>query len=82
MDGLRSLSTATLGLRGFDADSFGGFLSLIDLVYIKLHPNATEPNLVGSPRGAKPLLRILPLPLVKGKGIQGIGLPYKKELKL
>ncbi len=27
-----------------------------------------------SPRGAKPLLKNLPLPLNKGKGIKGIGL--------
>jgi hypothetical protein len=44
LDDLRSLSTATLGLRGgFDGDSFGILLSLMDLVYIKLNPNATEP---------------------------------------
>jgi len=30
-------------------------------------------------RGAKPLSKILPLP--EGKGIQGMGLPHKKEFK-
>jgi len=32
-----------------------------------------------SPRGAKPLSNILPLPFDKGKGIKGIGLPYKRR---
>jgi len=35
-------------------------------------------KLMGSLRGAKPLFyKLFPLPLIKGKGIKGIGLPDK-----
>jgi hypothetical protein len=34
---------------------------------------------IRSLRGASPLLYKNPLPLEKGKGIQGIGLPYKNK---
>jgi len=35
---------------------------------------------LGILRGAKPLSKkLLPLPLVKGKGIKGIGLPNKNK---
>jgi hypothetical protein len=37
---------------------------------------------MGSERGAKPLLKKkLPLPLVKGKGIKGIGFLDKNDLR-
>jgi hypothetical protein len=48
----------------------------------KLSPlNEKETNLTGYLRGAKPLsVNHLPLPLIKGKGIKGIGLP-NRDLK-
>ncbi|MCL0091405.1 hypothetical protein M1N57_00840 [Dehalococcoidales bacterium] len=37
----------------------------------------SRPSDIGGVRGAKPLSKILPLPLIKGKGIKGMGLQNK-----
>ena len=62
--------------NNFRADVHGSILSA---------PNAgvKANDLMGVfKRGEAPLYKILPLPLIKGKGIKGIGLPNKNLIAL